>query len=377
MAFAPVVRIEEAGLGQNAQVRLVLSGVPNVDRLLRPWSSSGASLQHSGDRVRAITTVEALARAAGRSLGPGPGGEITVAVREAVAAWVGDTPDMELPGGHLLAGAHRTLVMGVVNVTPDSFSDGGALFPDGHPDTAVAHGQRLAMEGADVLDVGGESTRPGAQPVSLEEELARVVPVVKALSSTGQPVSIDTTKPEVASAALDAGAVIVNDVSGASDQALLAAVAERGAVYVLMHVRGTPRDMAQRTDYADVVAEVYEFLAEGLARCETAGIDRAQIIVDPGIGFAKDASQNLELMAELRQFRGLGRPVLLGASRKSFLGAVAGSQDPGERLESSLACAVVAATARVAMVRAHDVAPTVRAVRITDAITQARPAWAT
>ncbi|MBW3603129.1 MAG: dihydropteroate synthase [Actinobacteria bacterium] len=258
--------------------------------------------------------------------------------------------------------------MGVVNVTPDSFSDGGLLYPEGHPGVGAGHARRLADEGADVLDVGGESTRPGAVAVAEAEELRRVVPVLQALADVDAVRSVDTTRPAVATAAVAAGADIVNDVSGGRDPRLLEAVAATGAAYVLMHSRGTPGDMQTRTDYDDVVAEVYEYLAAGVARCAAAGIDPRRILVDPGIGFAKTAVQNLLLLRAVRQFRGLGRPVLVGASRKSFLGRVLGDGGADERLEASLACAALAVREGASVLRVHDVAATVRAVRVADAV---------
>jgi dihydropteroate synthase len=258
--------------------------------------------------------------------------------------------------------------MGVVNVTPDSFSDGGARYPDGHPEAAMAFGRELVTEGADILDVGGESSRPGAAPVDVEEELARVVPVVEALLQTGVPISVDTAKARVAEAALAAGATIVNDVSGAADEGLLRAVADAGAAYVLMHTRGTPAEMADLADYDDVVAEVYEFLAAGMDRCVAAGIPAERIVVDPGIGFAKRAEHNLEALRCLRQLRGLGRPVLIGASRKSFLGALLDGAAVDDRLEGSLACAIAAVDRGAAIVRAHEVRETARAVAVAHAI---------
>lgn len=363
-----VVRVEEAGLGPGAQVRLVLSGVTDPERLHRPWASSGATIQRRGSRMRATTTVEALARAAGRTLPRDDAARLDEVLRQAVAAWGGPTPAVPLPDGSVLPCDERPLVMGVVNVTPDSFFDGGALYPGGHPGTAIAHGQALVEQGADVLDLGGESARPGAQPVTLDEELERVVPVVAGLAGCGVPLSVDTTKPEVAAAAVDAGATIVNDVSGGSDGRLLEVAASRETAYVLMHTRGTPADMQRRTGYEDVVAEVYEFLAAGLDRCEAAGIARERVLVDPGIGFAKSAAASLAVLGALRQFRGLGRPVLVGASRKSFLASVLGEDDLAPRLEPSLACAALAVASGAAVVRVHDVAETVRAVKLARAV---------
>ena len=363
----PVVRIEEAGLGADAQVRLVVSRVSDPGRLRAAWSPSGASVEQAGERLRAVTTVEALSRAASRALEADEAEALDAALRRAMASWLGPSPTLALPDGTALDVTGRPLVMGVVNVTPDSFSDGGVLYPDGHPARAVAHAEALLAEGADLLDVGGESTRPGAEPVAADEQLRRVLPVVEALASRAV-LSVDTTRPEVAAAALQRGAGIVNDVSGGADPALLELAAEHGAVYVLMHTRGTPAQMQSLAGYEDVVAEVYEFLADGLDRCAAAGLPADRVVLDPGIGFAKTPEHNLRLLGALRQFRGLGRPVLLGASRKSFLGAVLDDAPVGQRLEGSLACAALAAAQGVAILRVHDVAPTVRVVRTVAAI---------
>jgi dihydropteroate synthase len=371
---APVVRVEQAGLGPDAQVRLTVSRLRDPARLRSVWASSGAVVQQVGERLHATTTVQALARAVGRAFGADQASRMELQLRDVIAAWGAPAPALALPNGSLATDV-RPLIMGVVNVTPDSFSDGGVLYPDAHPQAAVDAGLRLAADGADLLDVGGESTRPGADAVAADEELRRVVPVVTALAAQGHLISIDSVKPQVAAAALDAGAEIVNDVSGGRDPAFLALVAEREAGYVLMHTRGTPRDMQQQTDYGNVVAEVYEFLAEGLERCAAAGIAPERVMVDPGIGFAKTAEQNFALLAALRQLRGLGRPVLLGASRKSFLGALLDGADAGQRLEGSLACAALGVHAGAAVLRVHDVAETVRVARTARAVAGGGQDW--
>lgn len=257
----------------------------------------------------------------------------------------------------------RPLVMGVLNVTPDSFSDGGRYFAAA---AAVARGEQERDEGADVVDVGGESTRPGAAPVPEDEELRRVLPVVGALAASGVRVSIDTTKPEVARAAVDAGATLVNDVGGT----LWPVAAELGVGWVAMHMRGNPRTMQTRTDYDDVVSEVHEELLAAAARARDAGVP--EVWVDPGIGFAKTADQNVALLGALpelaRRAEPIGASLLVGTSRKKFLGrfgAPPGGHLPvEERLEASLATAVWAMTAGAAMVRVHDVADTVRAAAL-------------
>lgn len=369
----PLVRIVDAGLGVDHQVRLVLSRLDDPAALLRAWSSSGATIERRGDRLEAVTTVQALARAAGRTFGGEAAEALQASLREAVAAWGGGPEPWTVRDGRVLHARSRPLVMGVVNVTPDSFSDGGVVYPEAHPDAAIELGRQLAAAGADVLDVGGESTRPGAEPIDAGEERARVEPVVRALADEGATVSIDTTKPSVAKAALDAGAAIVNDVSAAGDDELLTVVAGSGAGYVLTHSRGTPADMQTRTEYDDVVAEVFEALADGVARCERSGIDAGRVAVDPGIGFAKTAAQNVALLRELRSLRSLARPVLVGASRKSFIGKLLDEPDPAARLDGSLACAVHAALAGTSVVRAHDVGATVRALTVAGALTSTEP----
>lgn len=244
--------------------------------------------------------------------------------------------------------------MGVLNVTPDSFSDGGRFFD---PERAVAQGLAMAAEGADVVDVGGESTRPGAAPVDEAEERRRVVPVVEALAPHVR-VSVDTTKASVAAAALDAGATLVNDVSASLHEVAAAA----GAGWVAMHRQGEPRTMQVAPHYGDVVAEVVAFLVERAEAGRAAGVD--EIWVDPGIGFGKLAEHNLLLLRHLPTLVATGWPVLVGTSRKSFLGALAGGAPPDDRLEGSLATAVLAMVHGAGMVRAHDVAATVRAARL-------------
>jgi dihydropteroate synthase len=243
-------------------------------------------------------------------------------------------------------------LMGVVNVTPDSFSDGG-LYLD--PGAAVAHGEALVAEGARILDVGGESTRPGAAPVAAGEELRRVEPVVAGLAGLGVEVSVDTSKAPVAEAALDAGATIVNDVTALrGDPEMAALVADRGAGLVLMHMAGDPRTMQVNPEYGDVVAEVRDFLAARLAAAVAAGIDESRVWLDPGIGFSKTAEHNFELLRGLGELTALGRPIVVGTSRKSFLGRADGSATD-ERLGGTIATSVLAAAAGAAVLRVHDV----------------------
>jgi len=249
-------------------------------------------------------------------------------------------------------------IWGIVNVTPDSFSDGGLC---AEPLAACAHARTLAGEGADVLDIGGESTRPGAAPVGVDQEIARVVPVFEGLADLaagGTRLSVDTRRAAVAEAALAAGADLVNDVSAGQDPAMFDVVARHGAGLVLMHMRGTPATMQTAPVYADVVAEVADFLAGRATAAEAAGVAREQLWIDPGIGFGKTLEHNLALLRGLEAFVGLGLPVLLGASRKSFLGTLTGREAPAERLAGSLACVLRALEAGVSDVRVHDVRST-------------------
>lgn len=258
------------------------------------------------------------------------------------------------------------LVMGIVNVTPDSFSDGGRFLD---VEAAVAHGLKLVAEGADCLDVGGESTRPKAAPVDEAEELRRVLPVIEALAGQVRiPLSIDTMKPGVAAAAVRAGASLVNDVAAhREDPSMWRVVAETGAGYVAMHMQGTPRTMQQQPAYGDVVAEVDAFLGDRLERLARAGVNPEQVVLDPGLGFGKTVEHNLQLLRGLRTFTRWRRPVLLGASRKSFLERVAGAPLPG-RLPASLACACWGVQQGVNILRTHDVEATRQAARMTEAL---------
>jgi dihydropteroate synthase len=259
--------------------------------------------------------------------------------------------------------------MGVINVTPDSFSDGGRWLDAG---AAVDHGLRLVAQGADLLDVGGESTRPGSAGVDAAEEKRRVEPVVRELAKrAGVPVSVDTTKAEVAQAALEAGAEIVNDVSGLQrDPQLGRVVAEAGAALVLMHMRGVPQDMQERATYADLLGEVQVELSEALERARDAGVPEERVALDPGLGFAKTAEHNLLLLRRLRELTQLGRPLVAGASRKSFLGKLSGKPAP-ERVVGSLAAASIAARNGACILRVHDVAETREALAVVDAVQSA------
>lgn len=265
---------------------------------------------------------------------------------------------------------HRPGVMGIVNVTPDSFYDGGQL-PD--VESAVSFGLQLRDEGADVLDVGGASTRPGAEEVPAVLELERVLPVIEGLRrrDPGVLISVDTSKVEVAAAALAAGANLVNDVTAGASPGMLELIASRGAGVVLMHMRGTPRTMQQDTSYLEVVAEVHAYLAERAAAARAAGVNPDCVLLDPGIGFGKDLAGNLRLLAASRELAALGYPVVVGASRKSFIGALTGA-DVTNRLPGSLAALVEAAGAEKVLLRVHDVAATVQFLTVLAAVRRAK-----
>ncbi|MGI5119184.1 dihydropteroate synthase [Marinactinospora thermotolerans] len=273
---------------------------------------------------------------------------------------------MKLPG---LPDLGRCLVMGVVNVTPDSFSDGGDWFDHGR---AIEHGLRLVDEGADIIDVGGESTRPGAQRVSRDEELRRIGPVVRELVRQGVPVSIDTMRAEVAEHAVEAGAALVNDVSGGlADPAMARLVAKSGVAYVVMHWRGHSHDMQNRAVYTDVVHEVHEELRQRMEAMIAEGVDPGQIVLDPGLGFSKrpDRGHNWALLAEMDRFHELGRPLLIAGSRKRFLGRLLADADGRDRPftecdAATAALSTLAAANGAWCVRVHDVAPTADAVRV-------------
>ena len=274
------------------------------------------------------------------------------------------TPQLDCNGR--IVGLDMPRVMGIVNVTPDSFSDGGVHFD---AQAAIAHGLQLAEEGADLLDVGGESTRPGAEEVSVEEELQRVVPVIRGLAGrVSLPISVDTSKPEVMRAAVEAGAGMINDVCGLRREGALETAAALGVPVVMMHMLGEPRTMQAAPDYADVVGEVHRFLAERIFAAEMAGIARRNIVVDPGFGFGKTAQHNLQLLAGLRRITELGVPVLAGLSRKKTIGEITGREVPRDRVHGSVAAHLIAAQNGAAIVRVHDVAATVDAIRVWNAV---------
>ena len=274
-----------------------------------------------------------------------------------------------IPIRHLTAGAHRlaldrTLVMGIVNVTPDSFSDHGRHAASA---AAIAHARRLIGEGADIIDIGGESTRPGARDVDEAEELRRVIPVLEQLAGSGTPVSVDTRKPAVMRAAIAAGASMINDVSALRAPGAIDALAQSNAAVCLMHMQGEPATMQQNPVYRDVISEVRAFLADRVAACRAAGIGDERIVIDPGVGFGKTLEHNLALVSGLREFERLGLPILVGISRKGTLGTLTG-RPVGERMPASIAAALAAVARGAAIVRVHDVAATVDALAVWRAI---------
>jgi dihydropteroate synthase len=381
--YSARVRLLELQQESDSIAACGLIGRAVVDPNLRGWAAllppQPAVLQEALRQAGGITVVRgdrgALALgtmsqlwAAARSAADSLGDEVARASAAAIALRAerldSRAPPWRLPRSNLAG--DRTLVMGVVNVTPDSFSDGGKYAAS---DAAVEHGLRLAAEGADLIDVGGESTRPGSPPVALEEELRRTIPVVRDLARrTSVPISVDTTKAEVARRALDAGAEAVNDVSAFQrDPELPKVVAQSGVAVCLMHMRGTPADMQQRATYSDLLGEVHDELLQALTRAREAGIAEDRIAVDPGLGFAKTAEHNLLLLRRLRELTQLGRPLLVGASRKAFLGKLSG-KPASERVVGSLAAAAIAAQRGSSILRVHDVAATREALAVADAV---------
>ncbi len=260
----------------------------------------------------------------------------------------------------------KPLVMGILNVTPDSFSDGGNFATTSQ---AIKHGYRLLKDGADILDIGGESTRPGAHPVAAEIELSRVLPIVREYSNnTDIIISVDTQKAQIAKAALEAGAHIINDISaGTHDEKMLELIAAQQAGYVMLHMQGTPSTMQQNPHYTDVIKVIRNFFDRRLEQALTNGIRKTQIVFDPGLGFGKTLADNLTILAQMNQFQYLGRPLLLGASRKSFIGLIDGS-DPGNRLGGSLAAVLSAYLQAVEIYRVHDVLETCQMLKLFSAI---------
>lgn len=367
---------QTALLGSLPHTRLLLTGLgaQAVDFLqaLQPGSDAPTALPAwlAGTRpgtgllsghAQQFTLLVAAARG-----GRGELPALAAAVASALAS--GTVPPALVLGDKRFEWGARTYVMGVVNVTPDSFSDGGRFFG---PEAAIAHGLALAEAGADMLDVGGESTRPGSLPVSAEAEVARVVPVIEGLRArTSVPLSVDTTKAAVAREALRAGAHLINDVTGFSaDAELPRVVAEAGAACCLMHIQGTPATMQQAPRYDDLVEDVLAFLEAAIRRAEAAGIPREHILLDPGIGFGKTFEHNLFLLRRLNELRVLGLPLLVGTSRKGFLGRLAGGKPAAERLAATLGSVASMATLGGAdVVRVHDVTEARDSLAVADAI---------
>jgi len=260
----------------------------------------------------------------------------------------------------------RTLLMGVLNVTPDSFSDGGLFFDK---DKAISHGLRMVEEGADIIDVGGESTRPGSKPIELEEELRRVIPVIESIAKeVDVPISIDTYKSTVAQRATEAGAEIVNDISGLNFDPDLAKVAAKGNIpLILMHIRGTPETMQKNVHYDSIFSEILQYLKDSIQRAESAGLDPRQIIIDPGIGFGKTVEDNLLIIKNLHEFRILGKPILLGTSRKGFIGKILNTKIE-DRLEGTLSSMAIGVLNGAHIIRSHDVHQAKKAIAVADAI---------
>ncbi len=300
--------------------------------------------------------------------------ELYIVIDNAIKNFEG-IPSVPAPGTHISPKltemfhkiGKKTLIMGVLNITPDSFSDGGKFLD---ANIAVEHALKMVDAGADIIDIGGESSRPGAEPVSVKEEMARVLPIIRELATAiSVPISIDTYKSEVAEAALDGGALIVNDISASSfDPAMADLVSKRRCPAILMHMRGTPRDMQANTDYDDVMGEISNYLRSRLRVFVEAGADEKMLIVDPGIGFAKNVEQNLEILRRLRELKSIGRPLLVGSSRKSTIGKVLGDLPPDERLEGTAATVAISIANGVDIVRVHDVKEMVQAARMSDAI---------
>ncbi|MEA5535290.1 dihydropteroate synthase [Crocosphaera sp. XPORK-15E] len=269
--------------------------------------------------------------------------------------------------GHAFEWGKRTYLMGILNVTPDSFSDGGEF---NSLETALNQAQVMIDRGVDIIDIGGQSTRPGAEEISLEEELNRVIPVIKILRQTSLiPISIDTTRAVVAQAAVEAGADIVNDISGGSfDQKMFPTVASLDVPLILMHIRGTPKTMQNNTNYQDLITEIYQWLQTQLEKAIKIGIDQDKLIIDPGIGFAKNYQQNIELLRHLSKFKQLQCPVLVGVSRKSFIGQILQQNDPKKRVWGTAAACCAAIAEKADILRVHDVKEMKDVVQVADAI---------
>jgi dihydropteroate synthase len=268
---------------------------------------------------------------------------------------------------HSLNFAEKTAIMGILNVTPDSFSDGNRFFDPGR---AVEHALQMVEDGADIIDIGGESTRPGAEAVTLDEELRRVIPVIEAIAKrVSAPISIDTYKATVASRAIEAGASIINDISGLKfDPDMAGVAAGAGVPVILMHIKGTPRDMQKDPVYSDLISEILDYFGDSILIAETAGVDRSRMVIDPGIGFGKTIDHNLQILRNLSEFKELGMPILVGVSRKAFIGKILGGVGPDERLEGTAAAVAISIMNGANIVRVHDVKEMAKVVKVVDAI---------
>ena len=378
--LAAVAAVEAARLAAAADVVAVALervGGREADRLARCLGDAGGAVARARAGgpdeadVLLVAGRDAFAALADRLRGESADlAAVGDAIAHAIAAHGRRRFDWVLGGGRRMALGPAPALVGVVNVTPDSFSDGGRWTD---PAAAADHACRLADEGADLVDVGGESTRPGSDPVSEDDELARVMPVLERLAGRiGVPLSIDTRRPRVAREAVAAGAAVVNDVTGLQgDPDMAAAVAETGAAVVVMHMRGTPKTMQERPEYGNLMAEVCRHLRRGLHAARQAGVADDRVAVDPGIGFGKTLAHNLELLARLGQVRSLGRPILVGVSRKRFIGDLTGVQAPAARTFGTAAACALAVAAGAVLVRVHDVAEMRQAVQVAAAIAQA------
>lgn len=354
----------------HALVRLEGVGVKEAHILKQEMLSAGGEaavakgvvdLTREETDVLLMGTVKQLERATRKlSMQPYKCPRIAEEIEETLENYSKRTLTLEAGGRRLRI--DRPLVMGVINVTPDSFSDGGEFLDAG---AAIAHAKKLVKEGADILDIGGESSRPGSDTLPVKEELERIVPVLEGIvDDVKVPISVDTCKPQVARKVLDMGAQIINDITGLTSAELAGVVAEHEAGVVIMHMQGTPKTMQKSPRYDDVVADILRFLRERVKRAEKKGIRRESIIIDPGIGFGKTAEHNLEIVSRLKEFRSLGLPVLIGASRKSFIGKVL-DKDVGGRLSGGLAMLSMSIQNGASIVRTHDVRESVDAARMT------------
>jgi dihydropteroate synthase len=344
----------------------IVEGLDNTAETEKALVSAGVPAVRFGESLVVVYRLPPFGAPPWRTRAP----EVFEAIEDALTAYAAPARTI-LWGERALPLSARTHVMGIVNVTPDSFSDGGRYYD---PPAAIRHGLQLVEEGADILDIGGESTRPGADEVTTKEELSRVLPVIEGLAANGVPISIDTMKAEVARAALDAGASIVNDVSaGRADPDMFPLVAERRVPLVLMHMRGDPRTMQKDPTYKDVVGDVFRFLAGRADAACNAGVSENHIIIDPGFGFGKTREHNLVLLRRLREFTSLGYPVLAGTSRKSFIGLTL-DLPVEERLEGTAATVAMAVANGAAIIRVHDVAAMRRVAGMVEAVIRASSA---